>query len=493
MVTKPIHKTTTKAKSLLAKLAAQPKAPAIINISELLVLQGELDSALKKLGDVKDTYVDSYRYHLVSARANRDAGKYEQAQHHYEVACRLAPQNEVAIKELVELCSIPSGTLAPDEEYDTEVLSEQEEACNDDFSDIRSRWTSDFDRDRPEPVSSILSSETTPSPAPPGLFLDDTNEETQEEPTQRDIYASAGNIFEPNIDGPNEIENTEDLFLPEGEGEGELDLERMQQEAISDLFSSSSFSPEALQREAIRQIEIESGPISDDPFTDFESDRPVQKRIEEQYFKDPKELFSPSIQNEDLSKTGSPDKTSDITGQSGIGSDESLFVGFDDERPSQESNEFEYNLEDDDLADFKLDKAKLAQALSKLQSGAGDQETNSDDGGSSIESETAATAESINTGFQLDDLDKLAADLSNLKFQPIEETNDPTPISEQRKPYSDEEVIKMPTRSLAQIFVSQGAYAKAIKVYEALIENDPENAIEYQTEIAVLQQKMTGD
>jgi len=56
---------------------------------------------------------------------------------------------------------------------------------------------------------------------------------------------------------------------------------------------------------------------------------------------------------------------------------------------------------------------------------------------------------------------------------------------------SDEE-IKMPTRQLAKIFQSQGAYAKAIKVYEMLAEREPENASLYEILISGLREKMNA-
>jgi len=59
-------------------------------------------------------------------------------------------------------------------------------------------------------------------------------------------------------------------------------------------------------------------------------------------------------------------------------------------------------------------------------------------------------------------------------------------------PFSDDEEIKMPTRQLAKIFQSQGAYAKAIKVYEMLAEREPENASLYEILISGLREKMNA-
>ncbi|PIO49064.1 MAG: hypothetical protein CMR00_01610 [[Chlorobium] sp. 445] len=77
----------------------------------------------------------------------------------------------------------------------------------------------------------------------------------------------------------------------------------------------------------------------------------------------------------------------------------------------------------------------------------------------------------------VDEIEVLAAELSKFKAPPVQETNDPTPLSEQRKPFDDDEEIKVPTRQLAEIFVAQGAFAKAIKVYEALAQKEPHNAL----------------
>jgi tetratricopeptide (TPR) repeat protein len=82
-----------------------------------------------------------------------------------------------------------------------------------------------------------------------------------------------------------------------------------------------------------------------------------------------------------------------------------------------------------------------------------------------------------------DELEKLTAAL--MKFEPVKtsENSDPTSILEQKQPFSDDTAIAVPTESLANLFTSQGAYKKAIKIYTLLIQLKPQNAELYQREI----------
>ncbi|TLU54331.1 MAG: hypothetical protein FDX02_05005 [Chlorobium sp.] len=86
----------------------------------------------------------------------------------------------------------------------------------------------------------------------------------------------------------------------------------------------------------------------------------------------------------------------------------------------------------------------------------------------------------------MDELEQLSAALMN--FEPIKtsETADPTSIIEQKKPFSDDTAIAVPTETLATLFSDQGAYKKAIKIYTHLIQLKPQNAAHYQEEIDVL-------
>lgn len=88
------------------------------------------------------------------------------------------------------------------------------------------------------------------------------------------------------------------------------------------------------------------------------------------------------------------------------------------------------------------------------------------------------------------ELEQLSAAL--LQFEPAltSETADPTPIVEQKQPFSDDEAIAVPTESLAQLFTLQGAYKKAIRIYTTLIHLHPENAATYQKEIDQLLERL---
>ncbi|MEI6757116.1 MAG: tetratricopeptide repeat protein [Chlorobium sp.] len=82
-----------------------------------------------------------------------------------------------------------------------------------------------------------------------------------------------------------------------------------------------------------------------------------------------------------------------------------------------------------------------------------------------------------------DELEQLTAALMN--FEPVKtsENADPTPILEQKQPFSDDTTIAVPTESLANLFTAQGAFKKAIKIYTILIQLKPHNAEHYQQEI----------
>jgi tetratricopeptide (TPR) repeat protein len=101
-------------------------------------------------------------------------------------------------------------------------------------------------------------------------------------------------------------------------------------------------------------------------------------------------------------------------------------------------------------------------------------------------------AESIESLFDpvTDELEKLTAAL--MQFEPAKATEnaDPTPILEQKQPFSDDTTIAVPTETLANLFTAQGAYKKAIKIYTLLIQLKPQNAEHYQKEIDFLLEQL---
>ncbi|MDW8436544.1 MAG: tetratricopeptide repeat protein, partial [Chloroherpetonaceae bacterium] len=163
-----------RSKVLLARLAEQPKSPAIIGVAELLCEQGHFGEAITRLRAMAELYDDSYRYHLVLARAYRDSGDFERAKRHYEKACQIAPQNEVAMKELIALAAFPqslkkSAPSAPAPEAPTPTVSASQPSLPE--------VPSDFKLDR-EKLSRVLSgvvsdSSATKSPSATETTRDD--------------------------------------------------------------------------------------------------------------------------------------------------------------------------------------------------------------------------------------------------------------------------------------------------------------------------------
>ena len=95
------------------------------------------------------------------------------------------------------------------------------------------------------------------------------------------------------------------------------------------------------------------------------------------------------------------------------------------------------------------------------------------------------------------DVDPVAEEFERLSialsgFQPprASECSDPTPIAEQKQPFPDDASITVTTESLAKLFISQGAYKKAIRVYTSLIQLQPAKANEYRLCIDRLLEKL---
>ena len=669
------------AKSLVKRLQEKPTSPVIINVSELLNTQGKQDKALKHLNAVKNIYSGSYRYNLVLARTFRDLKDFKNAKFHYELACKIAPQNEVALKELAELVSqeyvsllsspVPVSIETAEQPTETEAIAaetdivptpaddklfeedtpqepsvekdelfldspEPQAAPNDEKSEElfvedspqqpepeapsqAKEMTADelfmsesssymiedepgmledlgkpetfiqpeeaqatesvdqlFSDDIPEPIateeSNIEKPELKTPEAPSDLFIESTEEnlptESPEKPGE-DFFAqkeSDSNVFssekpfelpqeiveqhiheqEPAVedqtpdvsqpessenqpltaqDAPNIFEQEEpsssydpeelnDLFIPEEESFG---LEKQGDISSHDLLPST-INAEQLQREAIRMLEEEQGPIGFDPFQDFDSptDAEVPKNDVRDDLADLPLIMENDESNDEQASTTPPpesipespvpdaiaqspeaqrEETSsalfldDLPSSSSVDASnipEDFNQNFQDEQIAekkphtmaepndQQSKDDDYNLDFDDDFEFKIDKARLASALSKLaDSGSEEKPT---------EKTPASNQESI---------EDIAASLSDAKFEPIQETEDPTPIQEQRAPFSDDEAIKTPTLSLAKIFYAQGAYAKAINVYKALIQKDPDNIADYEKAIEDIEQKMS--
>jgi tetratricopeptide (TPR) repeat protein len=88
------------------------------------------------------------------------------------------------------------------------------------------------------------------------------------------------------------------------------------------------------------------------------------------------------------------------------------------------------------------------------------------------------------------ELEQLSLALSGFEPPISSESFDPTPIIEQKQPFPDDDSIAVPTESLANLFITQGAFKKAIKVYTSLIQLKPSKAEDYKRHIDWLLEKL---
>ncbi|NTU93436.1 MAG: hypothetical protein HGB29_06720 [Chlorobiaceae bacterium] len=89
-----------------------------------------------------------------------------------------------------------------------------------------------------------------------------------------------------------------------------------------------------------------------------------------------------------------------------------------------------------------------------------------------------------------EEFERLSLALSGFQPPRAAESSDPTPIADQQKHFSDDTSIAVPTESLARLFIDQGAYKKAIRVYTSLIQLKPSLADEYRRSIDLLLEKL---
>jgi tetratricopeptide (TPR) repeat protein len=89
-----------------------------------------------------------------------------------------------------------------------------------------------------------------------------------------------------------------------------------------------------------------------------------------------------------------------------------------------------------------------------------------------------------------EEFEQLSIALSGFSPPRTSESSDPTPIAEQKQPFPDDASIAVPTESLATLFIDQGAYKKAIRVYTSLIQLNPEEADRYRESIDRLLEKL---
>ncbi len=405
-----------RSKVLLTRLADQPKSPAIIGIAEVLCQQGHYGEAITRLRSVEELYGDVYRFNLVLARACHQAGKVDAAKQYYEKACQVAPQNEVAIRELIALSAFPHTVQKPPPpqqavEIVPPTLSESKEyRTQGDKFEIPSTFKLDTEK-LSKALSGILG----------GAKKNEDTATTQPTTNPPNVSPAVVEAFR----------KTESLL------EGKPDIDTLAREIIGDS--------------AITQETNEAkSNLADNP----------EKTLSE----------SVTLNQPDLTSLHQRHTTEVDTKREETSTSEMQVASA--KSTSEGSNRLSFE-----------EEAMGMHIQNTTQTTTNEDITHQ--GESKSGSHTSATPPVVE-----DEIDALAREIMKAQMPKVIETNDPTPLSEQRQPFSDDDEIKTPTRQLAKIFQSQGAYTKAIKVYEMLAEREPENASLYDILINELREKI---
>lgn len=511
-----------RSKILLNQLADQPKSPAVIGIAEVLCKQGRYSEAITRLRSVLEFYGDIYRFNLVLARACRDAGEMELAKQHYEKACQIAPQNEVAIKELIALMAFPQAVsqplprvVEPPEERETAPALSLSSPKKSEVQVHEAEPPSVFKLDR-EKLSKILGgvvgsakesdaqpieAQNSPSSLPSDASsaveeFRKTDNLLEQEP---DIDALAREMMGGNAFLPQENMAQDTLEKAESEGadrhertssepvlqqQSKNDESRQQKneseadiDAIARQMAGIGVSEEPVETTATSESQV--APIPPDETGNFTIDRNKLAQALSGIYK-AKEAETSAAQsnksedNKALFSTPTKADTEHIP-------QSPSFASFAD-LPTQNSGSLSF---EEEIMAMQMQGGDIDAFIANKDTAHRDStNTNNDSTNDSISALTPSPNDE-------DDIDALARQMMNAQLPKVEETNDPTPISEQRQPFSDDD-IKTPTRQLAKIFQTQGAYAKAIKVYEMLAEREPENASLYDILISELREKMNA-
>lgn len=442
---------------LLERSKTSPSAT--LRLAELLIRQGRAAEAVTRLRPLESDYRESYRFHVVLARAYRAIGNTTMAKTLLAKACQLAPQNEVALHELIRLHA--PALLQSTETSATRRAGKQSTTW------ARSDFASRTQQAKSPPLESIPRAEHVTEPLPQAqstqvrlpqdLPLPSATEQltkkenvvrspSEDKPKTESLTAKSPEAKAPE---PEEKLLTEsDIFDEKGMLLGEFAIGA---EESSKEMPEISFLPESkpLQKyDSILDLSQIPAPKEEPPAVELNEPKVALDRaklsqvLSRLSLKEEREVSTPPAQlaqSDTQASTTSAEKRPDENGKSDI-------------------NHGAY---------AQVSDAGGVSATYVPAHGAANE---------TARESAAQTAEATSKEKEIDDIESLAAQLANFKAPPVQETNDPTPIAEQRKPFDDDEEIKMPTRQLAEIFVAQGAYAKAIKVYEALAEKEPHNA-----------------
>jgi len=504
-----------RSKTLLTRLADQPKSPAIIGVAEVLCEQGHYSEAITRLRSVAEIYGNMYRFNLVLARAFRDAGEIELAKQHYEKACQIAPQNEVAIRELIALTAFPQSIPkpAPQVAKQEDVKQQGVQAASpptQEMPELEIPTMFKLDRDKLSKVLGGVIGSAEKSGAPPAEIQKPDTSVPSASPSVVEAFRKTDNLLEqdPDIDAlaremmgnaflPNEPINAVQNDLSEKSSvqspapqpkiaapsqshmESEADIDAIAQQMLgiggSDQqkeSTSTTSQQDAPQTPASApppvSAEPKSMPLDENGNSIVKIDRNKLTEALSGIYK--AKGIMPNTNRADEADDEMPFPMPASTSPSRI-----------PEPPPLESTNSSHTLSfEEELMAMQMQGGDIDAFIANKDTAQHKEEA---------DSKQPSSSSLLKEEY---DIDALAREMMNAQLPKVVETNDPTPISEQRMPFSDDEEIKMPTRQLAKIFQSQGAYAKAIKVYEMLAEREPENASLYEILISELREKMNA-
>jgi tetratricopeptide (TPR) repeat protein len=504
-----------RSKTLLTRLADQPKSPAIIGVAEVLCEQGHYSEAITRLRSVAEIYGDTYRFNLVLARACRDAGEIELAKQHYEKACQIAPQNEVAIRELIALTAFPQSIPkpAPQVAKQEDVKQQGVQAASpptQEMPELEIPTTFKLDRDKLSKVLGGVIGSAEKSGAPPAEIQKPDTSVPSASPSVVEAFRKTDNLLEqdPDIDAlaremmgnaflPNEPINAVQNDLSEKSSvQSPAPQPKIAAPSQSHMESEADIDAIAQQMLGIggsdQQKESTSTTSQQDaPQTPASAPPPVSAEPKSM----PLDENGNSIVKIDRNKL--TEALSGIYKAKGIMPNTNRADEADDEMPfPMPASTSPSRIPEPPPLESTNSSHTLSfeEELMAMQMQGGDIDAFIANKDTAQHKEEAASKQPSSSSLLKEeyDIDALAREMMNAQLPKVVETNDPTPISEQRMPFSDDEEIKMPTRQLAKIFQSQGAYAKAIKVYEMLAEREPENASLYEILISGLREKMNA-
>ncbi len=473
-----------RSKMLLARLAEQPKSPAIIGVAEVLCEQGRCGEAITRLRSVADLYSDVYRFNLVLARACRSVGETKLAKEYYEKACQIAPQNEVALKELIALTAFPHALPKPSPRP-AEPTMERDSPMPPQAHEPEAQSTFKLDKEKLAKVLSGVigsrekSAETPIEPQQPALSPPSISSSVIEAFRKADALLEQ----EPDIDAlAREVMGN--AFLPQAPFNAP-------QSDLSDEPPAENASP--THPEPSPKVNT---PPPQSSKTDIDTDAIAQQM----------QGMHSSESSSPLDSMASSTVNSEFTSNTSVHASSTPFaptpIPFDEHGkhndvplPMPTAADTSSTPAPASLASTLQSESQRSRPLSfeeelmAIQTQGGDIDAFAQHQETSHHDETVSASTPSSTEV---DIDQLAREIMNAQLPKIVETNDPTPVAEQRQPFPDDDEIKTPTRQLAKIFQSQGAYTKAIKVYEMLAEREPENASLYKILISHLRDKMSS-